>query len=95
MKVKNINGTSDSPKCPCGTWLRHWEQYSGKTAGCCVESSCLKMAEVGAHVQIKNSEDRSWYIVPLCRGHNNQYGQELDIMDDTELVPATARNKCG
>jgi hypothetical protein len=94
MRVKNLNGTSDSPRCPCGTWLRHWERYAGKTARGCSEYACNQPAEKGGHVQ-KVSGDQSWYIVPLCTYHNNQRGQELIISDDVMLVPATARNKCG
>jgi len=94
MRVKNLNGTSDSPNCPCGTWLKHWEQYAGKKAVYCSEGSCTKSAEKGAHVQ-KVIGDQCWYIVPLCTGHNNQRGQELTISDGVMLVPATERFKCG
>lgn len=94
MIVKNLNGTSDSPKCPCGVWLKHWERYSGRTAGLCAEHTCKESATVGAHVQ-KDSGDKSWYVIPLCRKHNNQFGQDLNIMDSTNLVPVTNRSKCG
>jgi hypothetical protein len=93
MLVKNINGTSDSPKCPCGTWLKHWERYSKKTAGLCAELTCQKPAEVGAHVQ-KAGEERNWYIIPLCKEHNNQQGELLFLSDDAVLIPATDRSKC-
>ncbi len=63
--VKNLNGTSNN-RVPCGytSWLDFWEKKSGKKAREC--ACCYKNAEVGAHVQKANSDDRSWYIVPLC-----------------------------
>ncbi|MDR1249030.1 MAG: hypothetical protein LBK63_06980 [Treponema sp.] len=94
MKVRNINGTSDSPDCPCGTWLKHYENYSGIDTPACAESSCVENAEVGAHVQKMDKDDRSWYIVPLCKKHNGLHGQVLDILDVFPLVPVTDRKKC-
>jgi hypothetical protein len=93
MKAKNINGTSDSPKCPCIVWLKHWENYSGKKASYCSEKTCSKTATMGAHV-LKEGQDQSWYIIPLCADHNNKRGQEIEASDSTIFVPATARNKC-
>jgi hypothetical protein len=94
MKVRNINGTSDSPHCPCGNWLKHWKKYTGIDNPACAEAFCHEKVEVGAHVQ-KTDGDHSWYIVPLCKPHNNLRGQELEIPDYFPLVPATARDKCG
>ena len=31
MKVKNLNGTSQRT-CKCGSWLKHWEKFSGRSA---------------------------------------------------------------
>jgi hypothetical protein len=95
MKVKNLNGTSDSAKCPCGSWINHWEKYAGTSRGICAEARCVNDATVGAHVQKKDGSDNSWYIVPLCGDHNKQFGKELDISDNKKLVPATDRYKCG
>jgi hypothetical protein len=94
VKIRNINGTSDNPKCPCGTWLKHWEKYTGIEFPACAEASCRENAEVGAHVQ-KLGSDRSWYIIPLCKAHNGLHGQELEILDIFQPVPVTSRNKCG
>jgi hypothetical protein len=94
MLVKNLNGTSDSPKCPCGSWLRHWMRYSGETVGLCAEYTCMQSAEKGAHVQ-KVDGEKTWYIIPLCTEHNNQRGQQLTISNSVALVPATDRSKCG
>lgn len=40
-----------------------------------------KKADVGAHVKKVGTYDNSWYIVPLCYYHNNQFGEELDVVD--------------
>jgi hypothetical protein len=94
LKVRNINGTSDNPYCPCGNWLKHWVKYTGVSKPACAEVSCREEAEVGAHVQ-KIGTDHSWYIIPFCKRHNNLRGQELEILDIFPLIPVTARDKCG
>jgi hypothetical protein len=94
VKVKNINGTS-SNTCKCGSWLKHWEKYSGEKAGLCNEKSCTNSATIGAHVQKLNSIDDSWYIVPLCNKHNNKRGEELELYKSPQLISANVRNTCG
>jgi len=94
MRVRNINGTSDNPKCPCGRWIKHWENYSGKYATICSESECYKDAKHGSHVQKVDSDDRSWYIIPLCEIHNGYHGQEIEVSNSTILIPVTNRDKC-
>lgn len=92
MKVRNINGTS-SLSCPCGTWIAHWRKFSGKSQTYCSEKTCLKTELVGAHVQ-KVGADNSWYIVPLCSGHN-QKAESIELIDDAVLVSAVKNSNCG
>ena len=94
MKVKNINGTS-SNTCHCDSWLKHWEKFSGETAGLCVEKSCTEHATVGAHVQKSTPLDQSWYIIPLCKGHNNRKGEEIELYGSPVLVSANVNKTCG
>lgn len=95
MKVNNINGTSDTT-CKCGSWLNHWENFSGqKVPKHCVVTGCLEKTEVGAHVQKDSSTDKGWYIVPFCTTHNGQTGKSLDISDVYKLVSANKSNTCG
>lgn len=48
MKVKNINGTSDSI-CECESWLDHWKKFSGQSPPTyCSEKNCTKKPEVDA-----------------------------------------------
>jgi hypothetical protein len=89
--IKNINGTSDN-KCICGSWLKHWEKFSKKTANYCAEKTCIENTDlVGAHVQKANSQDDNWYIVPLCKKHNASVG-ELEVV--LELVSANKKETC-
>ena len=93
MKVKNINGTSQS-ECSCGSWLKHWEEFSNKTATYCGESSCTKKTDlVGAHVQKDNSTDNKWYILPLCKEHNSSSGI-LEMNSAYTLVSANKKLTC-
>jgi hypothetical protein len=94
MTVKNLNGTSDSKKCSCGSWLKHWENYAGRETPFCAEKICSEVATDGAHVQKESENDSHWYIIPLCHKHNTQAKKELEITDYTKLVRATDRDKC-
>ena len=93
MKVRNINGTSQT-NCKCGSWLKHWEKFSGQKAGLCCEKKCTKSSVVGAHVQKSDSSDNSWYIIPLCTGHNNKKGEEIELYGSPTLVSANKSQTC-
>lgn len=93
MKVTNINGTSDN-SCKCDSWLAHWEKFSGRTAGLCVEKTCTEAAAVGAHVQKDSSTDKAWYIIPLCKKHNKA-ADELELYGSPVLVSANVSQTCG
>jgi len=95
VRVNNINGTSQNI-CKCGSWLKHWENFSNQSLPkYCPEKACTKAPEVGAHVQKDDSSDRSWYIIPLCKDHNAMTGKSLDVMDFIKLVSANVAQTCG
>ena len=94
MKIRNINGTSDT-KCKCGSWICHWENYSKQaTPKYCPAEGCLNKVSDGAHVQKGgNSTDQKWYIFPLCHEHNMHKG-ELEVSDVYKLVSANKTETC-
>ncbi len=92
MKIKNINGTSDTT-CSCGSWLKHWEKFSKQTVTYCPVSTCYNKDIVGAHVQKATGYDNKWYIYPLCNAHN-QSTSELEVPDSYTLVPANKKETC-
>jgi len=92
MKIKNINGTSQTT-CSCGSWLKHREKFSGQTATYCPAGSCIHKDLVGAHVQKAGSSDSKWYIYPLCNEHNQSTG-ELEVSDAYKLVSANKKETC-
>jgi len=95
MRVKNINGTSDNT-CKCGSWLKHWKRFGGSVPySYCAEITCNGSQEVGAHVQMDNSTDVNWYIIPLCNSHNAKTGGSFDLMVGTTLVSANVSQTCG
>lgn len=94
MKVKNLNGTSTN-KCKCGSWLAHWERFSGKKAVKCAVKNCNNKAVSGGHVQLAISTDHSWYIIPLCIECNNNRATILTIHDNVPPVPANISETCG
>lgn len=96
MKVKNINGTSDNI-CKCDSWLDHWTIHNlshNKLPLHCVEISCTKDPEVGAHVQKDSETDNNWYILPLCKKHNKQ-SESLEICQEVSFASANINNTCG
>ena len=93
MKIRNINGTSDTT-CSCGSWLAHWEIFSGQSTDFCQADGCTKKDLVGAHVQKGDgSTDQKWYIYPLCKAHNNHSG-ELEVSSTYNLVSANKSETC-
>ena len=77
-----------------GNWIRYWEKATGKKASFCHKVGCLAKATDGAHVQLSNSSNRKWYIVPLCHKCNCQFGEELtvtgplvSVSDPTDILP--------
>lgn len=73
LQVKNLKNTGER-ECGCGTWLAHWRKFSKTrpdTVVICAKLDCGAVAEVGAHVQLKDGRrGDAWFIVPLCRRHN-------------------------
>ena len=95
MKVKNINCTHDDA-CRCGSWLEHWKKFSGQALPtCCPEVKCQHKPEAGARVQKESHADAGWYIVPLCKVHNEHIGPSLTLVDTVKLVSADVAQTCG
>ena len=93
MKVKNINGTSDT-NCVCGSWLKHWENFSSKKASNCSEATCMEYRDlVGAHVRKDSFLDNEWYIIPLCKKHNAK-ATDLEVSEGTVFVSANKSKTC-
>lgn len=87
MLVKNVNGSSRFTR-PNGynSWLEYWESQIGLKAHECFAKDCyLRENLVGAHVQKVFSDDKAWYIIPLCSSCN----QRIDYFEVPEswLVP--------
>ena len=91
-KVKNLIGTGDNPPRDTDSWLAYWEQKTGLTARYCHAVDCDVTGRsnlVGAHVKRCDISDRTWYIVPLCRGCNQRTDE---FMVEGPLVPAVERD---
>lgn len=87
-EVHNLNNTSDRmPPNGYATWKDWWEAKKGRKFGTCSCLGCTSFAEVGAHVQKRNSTDRKWYIIPLCRKCNTKSSSESFYVRDCDLEP--------
>lgn len=69
------------------SWLAYWERANKLNAGFCHVFGCVCTATDGAHVQLDNSSDNRWYIVPMCHFHNCQFGAHFTV--EGPLVAAT------
>lgn len=109
MQVKNLNGTT-SKTCKCGSWLEHLRNYRTDShygrdeifeiidpIKKCAVIGCNQSSEVGGHVQKSSiySLDQNWYIIPLCKNHNNQRGATLEIKNNTPMALANVSKTCG
>jgi hypothetical protein len=92
--ITNINGTSDIIPCRCGSWLKHWENFSKQILPhYCPVSGCFKTDLVGAHVQMAYTATRKWFIIPLCTEHNaSKY--DLEVSDTIAFVSANKSETC-
>lgn len=89
--VKNARNTGNR-SCDCGSWLEHWENYSGYGANGCDAINVGTHSGVlsGAHVRKAQGKDTSLYIVPLCLGHNQNLSGNFSVEG-----PLVSENKCG
>lgn len=93
VKVKNQNSLSDHT-CNCGSWLKHWEKYSGMKAVQCAAKGNMHIGDlVGAHVK-KDPDELNCYIIPLCKLHAMQAG-EFEVSGSTVFVSAKKNETCG
>lgn len=86
-KVKNLNDTFDRIPSTGNSWRQFWEDKSGKKFDKCGRRGCTEKATDGAHVQKADSDDRHWYIVPLCHKCNMKPSSEEFYVDEEDLVP--------
>jgi len=85
--VHNINGTKDRKPYGYSSWLEFWKKKSGKTKSLCAAKDCTNAVAVGAHVQKDGSNDRHWYITPLCYSCNAK--SESFFVSEDNLVRVT------
>ncbi len=92
LKVRNIDGSPPSG-CACGSWLKHWQKFSGQSLTYCPVAGCLDRDLAGVHVQIAADSDGQWFIYPLCQEHSQTPG-ELLVSDTFFLVSASKAHTC-
>lgn len=87
----NKSGTSDR-SCKCGTWSKHWENYSGKSwPSTCSVQGCNNKATVGGHVI--NASVSGERIVPLCDSCN-KLGGSFGLKGSITLPSANRAETC-
>lgn len=89
IKVKNVNGSSrwDAPE-GYASWIDYWCKHKGLIIDCCA-TDCNGEAEVGAHVVKAEGDDKSVYIVPLCKGCNKRTDEFM--VHENLLLPVPSR----
>jgi len=92
MRVLNLS-EANAEDCGCGTWLKHWENFSYQKANFCAVSGCENKIETGAKVQ-KEGEPGTVYVVPLCRTCAARHGESLEIVNSVHLVSTKVSDTC-
>lgn len=100
VNVKSAKGTSKwpDPLCRCDNWLKHWyinmifvdadyaeEMIARTSCPLCGKPITNKNPLVGAHVQKTFSDDRDYYIIPVCKSCNSSGNFSFKV-DDKYLV---------
>lgn len=88
MLVHNIKGTSDRKPIGYKSWIDFWSSKKGYEPPFCYCMACTEDKNlVGAHVQEAGGNTRDyWYIVPLCKKHNNFNNDKSFEVDKSDLV---------
>jgi hypothetical protein len=98
VRIKNVVGTGERT-CKCGSWLKHWEKLSRKSAYLCSVEKCTEKATAGAHITRPNAKNEDYithpYIVPMCSEHNGKHGAEYNSKPNTTFVWANVSKTCG
>lgn len=96
--IQNANGTAER-ECSCGSWIGHWELFSGLVADTCSVEGCQELATVGAHVLRPKAENEAYkthaYIVPMCASHNGKHGERFRSKENVTFVWANKAETCG
>ena len=93
MNTYNVHNLREGARpAPVGysSWLDYWEKATEMRAIYCHRVGSFQLlakATDGAHVQLDNSNDNHWYIVPLCHECNCQFGTHFKVRGP--LVSAT------
>ena len=94
IEVQHIKGSSRLPKCKCGSWIKHWEKFSGKTRDKCSVVGCTEDAMKGAHIEFVDGNISRWYIMPVCESHNPPTNEEVTVKSNTVFVPVRKDLTC-
>jgi hypothetical protein len=97
MKAWNMDGSS-TDKCQSAdgtnvSWIKHWENATGKKRTVCSYADCSQRGQHGGHIWIKG---KGVYIAPICkdcnsprnarRMQNANNGQHSNIRRGTTVV---------
>jgi hypothetical protein len=80
--------------CRCGTWLDHWNKFSGLKVRICGIKECPGFDLMGVKVQKADSEDDKIYIIPVCSAHADSK-EILETYDSITLVSSDIKTTCG
>jgi len=84
--VKNVNGSSEyDPPRGYSSWKEYWEARKYRSFSDCSCITCSKRAEVGGHVRMVYGSNE-WYIVPICKDHNNPAFTDPYTVRDEDLL---------
>ncbi|MCA2017793.1 hypothetical protein LDJ79_16860 [Vibrio tritonius] len=70
-------------------WLEYWQHYSKKHDEYCSEAHCLNHSSDGVLVTCNCGEQQGKvFVIPLCEAHCKNLQGQLEIGDQTEVIPS-------
>jgi hypothetical protein len=88
---RNVNGSGDRT-CPCGTWKKHWENFSNHSwPDKCAIKECNSKPILGAHVYHLDVSGEK--IIPACNECNQLVGK-FTLKPETKFAAANTSETC-
>lgn len=94
MKYLNLTGHGGRA-CFCKSWLHHFRQFGQGSSASCSVRECVSEAQVGGFIQEFVGEDKSWYVVPMCKSCNNTMLEPFYLKDNITPAPCVINETCG
>lgn len=68
-------------------WFEYWLHYSHNHQCLCSEANCTHTSDRGVLIKLSSNKNKI-FVIPLCKAHSDNLVTQLEISDNTEVIPA-------